>query len=185
MKIYLIRHGSTEAGEAHLYCGSSDVPLSEKGRGALTPSSLSPDIVISSPLLRCIETAQILFPHRNIKISSELREMDFGRFELHSYEELKFDKAYIDWITDVSGDFICPGGESKNTFFRRVSDAFLHELSQLDCGSAAFILHGGVIGALMELYCTEKKPYYEWKPPYGGGFAVKASRYTLTFDRYL
>ena len=32
MSIYLIRHGKTEANEKHLYCGSTDLPLSEKGR---------------------------------------------------------------------------------------------------------------------------------------------------------
>jgi len=31
MKIYLIRHGKTTANEKHLYCGSTDLPLSENG----------------------------------------------------------------------------------------------------------------------------------------------------------
>ena len=34
-EIYLIRHGSTEANERHLYCGASDLPLSERGRREL------------------------------------------------------------------------------------------------------------------------------------------------------
>lgn len=185
MKIYFIRHGSTLPGENHLYCGSSDVPLSENGRKSLSKSDFTPDIIISSPLKRCVETAQIMFPEKNIKISSELREMDFGRFELHSYEELKTDTDYIDWITDETGDYICPGGESKNIFFDRVSKAFERELDSL-CSDTAFILHGGVIGAIMELYCNVKKPYYEWKPPYGGGFETEYSNdYVLSFLRYL
>ena len=35
MTIYLIRHGKTEANEKHLYCGSTDLPLSEAGREEL------------------------------------------------------------------------------------------------------------------------------------------------------
>jgi len=31
MRLYLIRHGKTAANEQHLYCGSTDLPLSEKG----------------------------------------------------------------------------------------------------------------------------------------------------------
>ena len=31
MKLYLIRHGKTMANEKHLYCGSTNLPLSEKG----------------------------------------------------------------------------------------------------------------------------------------------------------
>ena len=35
MTIYLIRHGKTEANELHLYCGSTDLPLSQSGREEL------------------------------------------------------------------------------------------------------------------------------------------------------
>ena len=35
MTIYLIRHGKTEANEKHLYCGSTDLPLSEAGKAEL------------------------------------------------------------------------------------------------------------------------------------------------------
>ena len=35
MTIYLIRHGKTEANERRLYCGSTDLPLSEGGRAEL------------------------------------------------------------------------------------------------------------------------------------------------------
>ena len=31
MTIYLIRHGRTEANDRHLYCGSTDLPLSREG----------------------------------------------------------------------------------------------------------------------------------------------------------
>jgi hypothetical protein len=36
MTVYLIRHGKTEANEKWLYCGSTDLPLSQKGREELT-----------------------------------------------------------------------------------------------------------------------------------------------------
>ena len=35
MRLILIRHGKTEANEKHLYCGSTDLPLSEAGKAAL------------------------------------------------------------------------------------------------------------------------------------------------------
>ena len=35
MSIYLIRHGKTAANEQHRYCGSTDLPLSKKGREEL------------------------------------------------------------------------------------------------------------------------------------------------------
>ena len=45
MRILLLRHGITEANEKHLYCGSTDLPLSPAGRAALRrqemPASMS------------------------------------------------------------------------------------------------------------------------------------------------
>ena len=35
MKLILIRHGNTEANEKHLYCGSTDLSLSDAGKAAL------------------------------------------------------------------------------------------------------------------------------------------------------
>ena len=35
MRLVLIRHGRTRANEEHLYCGSTDLPLSENGRREL------------------------------------------------------------------------------------------------------------------------------------------------------
>ena len=36
MTIYLIRHGKTETNEKHLYCGSTDLPLSGAGKEELS-----------------------------------------------------------------------------------------------------------------------------------------------------
>lgn len=35
LKVYLIRHGKTEANEKHLYCGKTDISLSERGKKEL------------------------------------------------------------------------------------------------------------------------------------------------------
>ena len=63
MTIYLIRHGKTEANEKHLYCGSTDLPLSEAGRAEL--QNLHYDIknvrFLTSGMKRANESLQILF----------------------------------------------------------------------------------------------------------------------------
>ena len=35
LQIYLIRHGKTYCNEKHLYCGKSDIDLSENGKNEL------------------------------------------------------------------------------------------------------------------------------------------------------
>ena len=73
MKLILIRHGKTAANEKHLYCGATDLPLSEGGRKALEVRktegvlpSLGGIRVLTSGLRRCEETLAILYgdiPH--------------------------------------------------------------------------------------------------------------------------
>ena len=63
MKIVLLRHGLTEANEKHLYCGSTDLPLSPAGRAALRRLEMpAPGTrFISSGMRRCNETLEALF----------------------------------------------------------------------------------------------------------------------------
>ena len=96
MTVYLIRHGKTEANEKHLYCGSTDLPLSEGGRKEL--SQLHYEIknarFLTSGMKRTNETLKILFGDVPYEEDPRFREVDFGVFEMHSYEELKDNSAY-------------------------------------------------------------------------------------------
>ena len=177
MKLYLIRHGMTAANEKRLYCGSTDVPLSENGAKLLQALKLSrayPDPsgkrLISSGMLRCEQTLSILFgdaPHEAIK---ELSEIDFGAFELHSYEELKNDPDYLNWITDAAS-IPTPGGESGNMMKARVLGAFDKITARGE--DAIIVTHGGVIAAFMErLFPGARANRYEWQPRHGEGFEV-------------
>lgn len=178
MKLILIRHGKTEANEKRLYCGSTDLPLSPAGRAELAARRAGgdyPDIsgfrVITSGLARCEETLEILYGERPHGADTRFAEIDFGAFEMHSYEELKDDPAYVAWITGDNEANRTPGGESGNDMTARVL-AGLREL--LASGrDAALVTHGGVIAAIMaELFPDEGKNRYEWQSAPGGGYVV-------------
>ena len=61
--IALIRHGKTPANEAHLYCGSTDLSLSEAGIAELKGRhyDLSPHRFVISGMKRTEQTLAILF----------------------------------------------------------------------------------------------------------------------------
>ena len=85
-RISLIRHGQTIANERGIYIGRTDYPLSEKGRSELAAKLDEfeyPKVqrVYSSPLRRCMETAEILFPYRELLTVSDLQEMVFVDFD--------------------------------------------------------------------------------------------------------
>ena len=178
MKLILLRHGVTAANEKHLYCGSTDIGLSEAGKAALErrkAEAALPDItglrVLTGGKRRCEETLRILFGEVEHEIDPAFCEMDFGVFEMRSYEELKNDPAYIAWISGDNEKNIAPGGESGEIMTRRV----LEGLGRIIAGGrdSLVVTHGGVIAAIMaHLFPEEGKNRYEWQPSPGGGYVI-------------
>lgn len=170
MKLYLIRHGATRANLAHLYCGSTDLPLAPEGVAALkTLRYEAPDArYLTSGMTRANETLELLFPGREYDTDPRFREVDFGSFEMKSYEQLKDDPAYIAWITGDNEKNVPPGGESGEAFRTRVLAA-LETLRE----DTVLVTHGGVIAAIMEaLFPAEGKNRYQWQPKPGQGYLV-------------
>lgn len=175
MTIYLIRHGKTNANEKRLYCGSTDISLSETGREEL--EQLHYDIknvrFITSGMKRTNETLQILFGDVPFDTDPRFREVDFGIFEMRSYEELKDTPPYQAWLTGDNEANVPPHGESGAQMRERVLAAF-SEIREDSC----IITHGGVIAAIMEhLFADENKNRYEWQPQPGLGYAIEEKNY--------
>ena len=175
MNLYLIRHGATRANLEHLYCGSTDLPLSPEGAEALKllhyPAPRAR--YLTSGMRRANETMEILFPGQAYERDSRFREVDFGIFEMKSYEMLKNDPAYLAWITGDNEKNIPPQGESGEMFRARVLTA-LETLRE----DTVLVTHGGVIAAIMEaLFPREGKNRYQWQPRPGRGYAVTEEGY--------
>ena len=114
-EIILIRHGKTYGNTLGRYIGITDEELCLEGReelAALRESgqyrSIRPDLVYVSPLRRCRQTAELLFPGVPQEICRDFRECDFGEFENKNYKELSGNPAYQAWV-DSGGT---PGIES-------------------------------------------------------------------------
>lgn len=178
IKLFLIRHGQTEGNKKKRYIGVTDEPLCEEGKFLLRqmkyPASQS---VYVSPMRRCVETAEILFPETRAYVIDELAECDFGDFENKNYKELTGNPDYQAWI-ESGGTLPFPGGESREEFCRRNLLGFrkvMTDCIRRDISNAALVVHGGTIMNIMEAYAVEKQPFYQWHVENGGG-------YTLDFD---
>ena len=175
MTIYLIRHGKTEANEKHLYCGSTDLPLSDVGRAEL--EKLRYDIknvrFITSGMKRTNETLHLLFGDVPYEVDPRFREVDFGIFEMQSFEQLKDTPDYGAWLTGDNDANIPPQGESGVHMKARVLNAF-SEIKEDTC----IIAHGGVIAAIMEYqFPEENKNRYQWQPKNGCGYIIRGNTY--------
>ena len=175
MNLYLIRHGATRANLEHLYCGSTDLPLSREGAEALKALRCPafPGRYLTSGMRRANETMEILFPGQPYEADPRFREVDFGIFEMKSYEMLKDTPEYQTWLTGDNEKNIPPEGESGEAFRARVLAA-LETLRE----DTVLVTHGGVIAVIMEsLFPGEGKNRYEWQPRPGRGYAVTEEGY--------
>ena len=179
MEIHLIRHGKTRANEQKLYCGQTDLPLSSNGIAELTglkKRGIYPkcaDLYFTSGLLRAEQTLDLLYGAIHRETLPQLAEYRFGRFEMKSYEELKDQADYQAWITDGTGHIPCPGGDSKQSFTRRVLEGLeLLTDKARQVKSALGICHGGVIACIMEHLLPNVHDYYEWLPEPGRGYTL-------------
>ena len=175
MKIILIRHGLTEANERRLYCGSTDLPLSEAGRKALCGSRMefpAAERYVTSGLRRCDETLRLLYGEVPRQVCRGFREIDFGAFEMRGYAELKDDPAYQAWIAGDNEANVPPGGESGVQMRRRVLRTF-RRVCRRD-QDTVIVTHGGVIAALMAaLFPGEERSRYEWQCAPGRGYLLE------------
>lgn len=176
--LYLIRHGKTEANLNHLYCGSTDLPLSEEGREALKALhyDMKPDRILTSGMRRTEETLNLLFGDVPHEVERDFREIDFGVFEMKGYEELKDRQDYQAWITGDYEANVPPEGESGNAMTHRVLKALKPLLDSEQ--STLVVTHGGVIAAIMaELFPEENKYRYQWQPQPGYGYVIENGTY--------
>lgn len=178
MQAVLIRHGQTAGNAQSRYIGRTDEPLSPWGRAAAGERGGDSAVqqVYVSPLRRTGETAAILFPRARQIVVPELREMDFGVFEGRSPGEMEQDAAYRAWV-ESECLAPCPGGESRAAFQRRAVAAFAGVLSDArrqGTQTAVFVVHGGVIMAVLEALALPQRSFYCWHVPNLGGWTAQA-----------
>lgn len=176
IKLWLIRHGKTEGNKLSRYIGTTDEPLCQEGTEFLHKMDYPKvQAVYVSPLKRCVQTAEILFPGEPVHIIEELSECDFGEFENKNYKELDGNADYQAWV-DSNGMLPFPGGESREEAKRRNLTGFDKAVTRCirrGISQAALVIHGGTIMNVMEEYAQIPRSFYEWHVKNGGGYEVE------------
>ncbi|MGN0599014.1 MAG: histidine phosphatase family protein [Oscillospiraceae bacterium] len=181
-KITFIRNGMTEANEKGIYIGKSDWPLSDKGREELEEKAkvyAYPKVnrVYSSPLTRALQTAEIIFPDREIVICDEMTEMDFGVFEGIELKELLELDSYHNWIKGGL-DNPPPNGESlRNMINRSLSglNLIIMDMMKENIHEAGVVTHSGILMNLMSCFGLPKMKPMEFACEPGEGYMVNVS----------
>lgn len=172
INLIFIRHGETPSNALGRYLGRGEEDLSEAGREKLLYQKEmgkypKADILFSSPMKRCTQTAELLYGGKALVLIEEWREIDFGSFEGKNYKELDGDADYQAWI-DSNGELPFPGGESREEFLIRCQKGLQKAWKELlkNVGTvpfnAAAVVHGGTIMALLSCYCKGGS-YYDYQ----------------------
>ena len=146
MKLYLIRHTSVAVPAGFAY-GQTDVPLKEtfEIEAAAVKQRLEGiniERVWTSPLSRCTRLADYC-GYPNAIRDDRLKEINFGEWEMKSWDEISNDPRSEAWFKDWQ-KVATPGGESLEDQYQRVSH-FLDEVRQSGLRSACLFAHGGIL----------------------------------------
>lgn len=162
-RILLVRHGETEGESSIRYHGATDVALSEHGREQMRRVRRSLpdeaiDAVVASPLARAWEGARIVWPGAPVLLEEAFREVDFGRWEGLTAEEIEAldPPLYREW-REAAGDFRFPGGERRSDFRARVVTG-LERLLARRFRSPLVVAHKGVVRTITEHLTGEALP---------------------------
>ncbi len=154
--LYLIRHGITQGNLDGKYIGQTNLSLCPEGRRQiekLAASDIYPEVgkVYSSPLARCLETAEIIYPEHTLMVVDKLSEMNFGDFEGKTQDQLKDLGAYTTWIKG-GRDAAPPNGEKYGDFVLRCVEGLgeiFFDMMDKQIFRAACVTHAGVITNLL------------------------------------
>ncbi len=188
--IHFIRHGDIADTLKGKYIGATDVSLSEEGiRNLQSYDSRyiypGTQIVFTSPLKRCVETAEIIYPDIKPIVIDELSECSFGEWENKSADDLKDNADFQKWLAGENG-VKPPGGESGMEFTNRICDIFeqiVEGLVKTGNTEAVIITHGGVIMTLLSVYGIPRAKPFEWVMDNGFGYSVRVNPMMWYCDR--
>ena len=185
--LVLIRHGATKSNMKHRYLGKTDESLSREGELQLAEYKklqLFPniDFLFTSPMKRCIQTAEILYSELQPVSIKEWEEMDFGVFEGKNYMELQGDERYQAWI-DSHGTLPFPEGESREEFILRCDKGFhrmiekVKQIKEEGHKTIGMVVHGGTIMALLSKY--GKGDYFDYQVANGRGYVCTVKNFDI------
>ena len=153
----LLRHGQTDWNINFLLQGVTDIPMNQTGieqvkLAAQAIKAQDWDIVLTSPLSRARQTAEIIASQHGFSeiIEQELLiERSFGEAEGLSHEQWRAKYSNLDEI---------PGGESRTQLAER-SNLLLETISKELAGKRVLaISHGALIRALLSIASNNELP---------------------------
>jgi alpha-ribazole phosphatase len=174
LEIVLVRHGQVEHIKRKICYGWTDMELNNEGKmdahraGATLKDDVF-DAVYASPLMRAVQTAEIVLEgNKNtedvaINLVDDLKEYNFGHWEGMPYSDIQ--SGYPEqWNDFVCGkpEFKITGGESFTEFAERVGAVMDGIKEKHPSGRVLVVSHWGCISVIIP-YMLRLKGDSMWK----------------------
>jgi len=153
--VYFIRHGQTLLNEKRVLQGRSNVYLTDIGRQTILLASSwlknhKIDLVLSSPLNRAIESAEILTSQisANYLVDDALIERDYGKYaglDISTLEKVREEEGH-EFIDSTQDWYGIDGVESDIMIFERIS-CLVQNYESIE--NILLVTHAGVIKAFL------------------------------------
>jgi probable phosphoglycerate mutase len=146
VNVFAIRHGETEWSVTGQHTGTTDIPLTDKGRRlaermAAVLAKETFVLVLSSPMQRAQETCQLAGLGHQAVIDSDLAEWNYGEYEGLTPSQIH--EIAPGWLIFRDG---CPGGEAPVQVGARVDRVITR--SRVVEGDVVLFAHGHVLRVL-------------------------------------
>lgn len=177
MKIYIIRHGETDANKNGVLQGTSNWPLNEYGiqLAEITGSNMKGikfDACFSSPLDRARQTAEIVLKNSgnnvDIQFDDRIKELNMGIYEGKKIRPGELEVPIVKILLFKFNAFLCgrfKGGENVKEVCNR-TQKFLKELSTKNYENVLVSTHGCAVRAMLNMFYKNKWDFWQGNVPY-------------------
>ena len=161
MKVIFMRHGEGVDDVEDRYGGWGDLPLSDKGREQVKESvekvkKKKVDVILTSPLKRAKETAEIIGEGLGIEVKKLLYLKERNTYGLMSGEikgEMK--SNYPELYNAYENDEYVLGSERYEDLVKRL-EVLVEKLKELKSEKVLAVTHGKVLAAFVKEYLGKK-----------------------------
>lgn len=149
MKLYVVRHGETAENSKDCLCGRINSGLTEKGKLQAVEvreyfNGKNIDLIVSSPLDRCVQTAQIIANNAiPVIYSDSLLGRDHGEFTGMHKSLINFDE-YWNYSKNVQYET----AESVRTLYDRVAKLIDDLKEKYSDKNIIIVTHSGILRIL-------------------------------------
>lgn len=161
-RLYLIRHGETDWNRSGRIMGRQPVPLNANGRRqAAELAAVLVELhkrqplagLYVSPLVRTVQTAEILASSCSLSITPDerLTEIGVGDWEGRYWRDLDQEPARLQWYSRPH-EARFPNGETLGDVQARALPAVAEALDRYPDAAVALVSHGDVLRAILAHY---------------------------------